>query len=99
MKLVLNWSELGLVTKQPLTGQTGLMVIESLEHQLNDATQQLTRLRAVHAPGATEEQLTTQQSQTNEQPEPLQGECQTLFEATAKVVAERDIALRNVDTF
>ncbi len=70
--------------------QADRALIQSLEQQLNSATQQLHQLRAGHAPSAAEEQLDAQQPHANEQLKALRAECNTLRVATMKVVAERD---------
>ncbi len=66
------------------------VLIQSLEEQINNATQQLNQLCAGHAPSAAEGQLAAQQSQTNEQLEALHMECNTLRAAATKAVAEHD---------
>ncbi len=67
-------------------------LIQLLEQQRNDATQQLNQLHAGHAPSAAEGQLAAQQSQNNEQLEALHKECDALHEAAMKACAERDTA-------
>ncbi len=60
--------------------------------------QQLAQLCAGHQPSGSEEQLATQQSQTNEQLEALQTECNAVCEAAVKAVAERELVRLEVET-
>ncbi len=66
--------------------------IQSLETQLNDATQQLRQLRAERAPNAADGQMALQQSKTNEELEALRAENAAAHKALAEVAAKRDIA-------
>ncbi len=65
--------------------QVDRALIQSLEKQLNNANQQLTQLRAWHAPNAADGQMAVQQSQTNEQLEALHTECNKMRDAVQKV--------------
>ncbi len=84
---------------QRAPGRTEKALIESLEHQFNEAQQQLVKLCAGHHPSATEGHLAAQQSQANEQLEALQVECNALHEVATQAVTERDAAHRDVETF
>ncbi len=64
--------------------------IQSLEAQLNDATQQLNQLRAERAPNAAEEQIAVQQSEINEQLEALRANNVAAQQALEEVIADRD---------
>ncbi len=84
---------------QRAPGWAARAYVESLEHQLNDAQQQLDKLRAGYHPSAVEGQLATQETQINEQLEALEQECKILCEAAAQAVAEGDFAYRDANTF
>ncbi len=99
MQLVLNWSVLELGTKVPLVGQIRCSLsLWTLEYQLNDDRQQLTKLQAGQHFNTTEGQLATQQSQPNEHLEALHLECNALHEVTAQATNERDNMRWDVDT-
>ncbi len=66
--------------------------IQSLETQLNDATQQLRQLRAERAPNAVDGQMAVQQSETNEQLEAIHTANKAAHKAIAELAAERDSA-------
>ena len=66
--------------------------IQSLETQLNNATQQLRQLRAERAPNAADGQMAVQQSETNEQLEALHAENAAAHKALTEVATERDSA-------
>ncbi len=67
--------------------------IQSLEMQLNNATQQLRQLRAERAPNAADGQMAVQQSETNEQLEALRAENATTHQALTEVATECDSGL------
>ncbi len=64
--------------------------VQSLEAQLNDALQQLDRLRAERDPGAIEGQIAGHPSGTDEQLEALQAENAATHGALEEITAERD---------
>ncbi len=64
--------------------------IQSLEAQINDALQQLDRLRAERDPGAIDGQITGHPSGTDEQLEALRAENAATHGALEEVTAERD---------
>ncbi len=64
--------------------------IQSLETQLNAATQQLGQLRAECAPNAADGQMAVQQSEVNEQLEALHAENIAAHQALAEMTADRD---------
>ena len=64
--------------------------IQSLEAQLNDATQQLNQLRAERAPNAADGQMAVQQSEVNEQLEALCADNVAVHQALEEVTADRD---------
>ncbi len=66
--------------------------IQSLETQLNDATQQLRQLCAECAPNAADGQMAVQQSETNGQLEALRAANEEAHKALAQVAAECDSA-------
>ena len=75
----------------PATANTEAQVlIQSLEVQLNDATQQLDRLRAERAPNAVDGQLAVQQSEVGEQLEALRAENAAAHKALEDMTADRD---------
>ncbi len=82
---------------QKAPGWADKVLIKSLEHQLNDANQQLAKLHVGHHPSATEGQLATQPSQANEQLEVLQIECNALHDAVTQEANEHNIARRHVE--
>ncbi len=79
---------------QSAFNQADQVHIQSVEEQLNNATQQLNQLCVGHAPSAAEGQLAVQQSQANEQLEALRTECNLMHAATKKAVAECDASRR-----
>ncbi len=64
--------------------------IQSLETQLNNAIQQLNRLRAERAPNAADGQMAVQQSEINEQLEALCADNAAVHQALEEVTVERD---------
>ncbi len=64
--------------------------IQSLETQLNDATQQLRQLRAGLAPNAADMQMAVQQSEAIEQLEALRAENVAAHKAIQEITADRD---------
>ncbi len=64
--------------------------IQSLETQLNDATQQLGQLRAECAPNAADGQMAVQQSEVNKQLEALRAENVAAHKALEEITADRD---------
>ncbi len=66
--------------------------IQSLEMQLNDATQQLRQLHAECALNAADGQMAIQRSQANEQLEALHTDIAEAHKALADMAAERDSA-------
>ncbi len=64
--------------------------IQSLETQLNNAIQQLDRLRAERAPGAVDGQMAVHQSETNDQLEALRAENAATHRALEEITADRD---------
>ncbi len=74
------------------SNQSDQVRIQSLETQLNDATQQLRQLRRERAPNAADGQMAVQQSETNEQLEALRTANKAAHEAIAELAAERDSA-------
>ncbi len=66
--------------------------IQSLETQLNNATQQLRQQRAEGAQNVADGQMAVQHSETNEQLEALRAENAAAHKALAEVTAERDSA-------
>ena len=64
--------------------------IQSLEAQLNDATQQLDRLRTERAPNAVDGQLAVQQSKVGEQLEALRADNTAVHKALDYMTADRD---------
>ena len=65
--------------------------IQSLEVQLNAATQQLGQLRAEHAPNAGDGQMAVQQSEVNEQLEAHRAENVATHKALGEMTADCDI--------
>ena len=88
---------LSMLVLRPLVPQARAdkVIIQSLEHQLNDAQQQFHWLLTGQNLSATKEQLAAQQLQTNEQLKALQHECNTAHEATEQVTSERDAVCRD----
>ncbi len=72
--------------------QSDQVRIQSLEAQLNNATQQLRQLRAERAPNAADGQMAVQQSETNEQLEALRTANEGAHKAIAEMAAKRDSA-------
>ncbi len=64
--------------------------IQSLEAQLNDATQRLNQLHVERAPNAADGQMAVQQSEVNEQLEALHADNVAVHQALKEVTAERD---------
>ena len=64
--------------------------IQSLEAQLNDAIQQLDRLRAERPPNVVEGQMAVHQSEADEQLEALHAENAAMHRALEEVIADRD---------
>ncbi len=64
--------------------------IQSLEAQLNDATQQLNRLRTERAPNAADGQMADKQAKVNEQLEALRADNVVVHQALEEVTADRD---------
>ncbi len=64
--------------------------IQSLETQLNNASQQLRQMRAERAPNAADGQMAVQQSETNEQLEALRAENVVAHQALEEMTADRD---------
>ncbi len=64
--------------------------IQSLETQLNDATQQLNQLRAGRAPNADDGQMAVQQFEVNEQLEALHADKVVAHKALEEITADRD---------
>ncbi len=87
--MLLKWAQ----TADPAAAnQSDQVCIQSLETQLNDATQQLRQLRAEHAPNAADGQMAVQQSETNEQLEALHTANEEAHKAIAEMAAKRDSA-------
>ncbi len=75
----------------PATAKAEAQVhIQSLETQLNDATQQLNQLRAERAPNAADGQMAVQQWETKEQLEALRAENVAAHKALAEMTADHD---------
>ena len=75
----------------PTTANTEAQVrIQSLETQLNDATQQLHQLRAGRAPNADDGQMSVQQFEVNEQLEALRADNVAAHKALEEITADRD---------
>ncbi len=64
--------------------------IQSLETQLNAATQQLGQLHAERAPNAADGQMAVQQSEVNEQLEALRAENVAAHKALEEITTDRD---------
>ncbi len=64
--------------------------IQSLETQLNAATQQLGQLRSEHAPNAADGQMAVQQTEVNEQLEALRAENAAAHKALEEITADCD---------
>ena len=77
-------------TNPAASNQADQVRIQSLETQLNDATQQLRQLRAERAPNAADGQMAVQQSETNEQLEALRTANEEAHKALTEMAAERD---------
>ncbi len=75
------------------------VLLESLEHQFNDARQQLKQLHGDQYLSTMEGQLAAQQTQVNEQLKALQHECNAMREAAEKAVAEHDATHRDTARF
>ncbi len=72
------------------TNQVDQARIQSLEAQLNDATQQLEQLHMERAPSAAEGQIAVHQHGTNEQLEALRADNIAAHQALAEITADRD---------
>ncbi len=85
--VLLRWAQ----AADPATANTEAQVrIQSLETQLNDATQQLNQLRAERAPNAADGQMAVQQSEVNEQLEALRAENVAAHKALEEITTDRD---------
>ena len=87
--VLLKWAQ----TADPaVANQSDRVHIQSLEAQLNDATQQLRQLCAERAPNAADGQMAVQQSKTNEQLEALRTANEEAHKAIAEMAAEQESA-------
>ncbi len=87
--VLLQWAQ---AMNPAAANQSDQVGIQSLETQLNDATQQLRKLCVGRAPNAADGQMAVQQSKTNEQLEALRTANEAAHKAIAELAAERDSA-------
>ncbi len=85
--VLLNWAQ---TANLAATNQVDQVRIQSLETQLNDATQQMRQLRAERAPNTADGQMAVQQSETNDQLEALHTANEAAHKAIVELSAKRD---------